>query len=147
MNIKMKCGVAIFAMSCVVSPVAASTCGPLIPGLQAKVDKAIEGRAGSDRWKRESRDAKLDRQPTPFSLAATEGRRGMDFQVALDGHLASLDTPVPQRDHQGGTEHLVIVDDHDLAFRRPLGGGHLALTHRNVPATRTARTEVSRCRP
>jgi hypothetical protein len=84
MNIKMKLGVAIFVLSCVVSPVSASTCARAIAGAQAKVDAAIDKRAGADRAKRESLDAKLGRQPTPFSLAATEGEPGEDLQLALD---------------------------------------------------------------
>ena len=84
MNIKMKCGVAILALSCVVSPVSASTCARAIVSAQSRVDAAIEKRAGADKSKRESRAAKLDRQPTPFSLAATEGEPGANLQGALD---------------------------------------------------------------
>jgi hypothetical protein len=80
----VKCGVAIVALLCVASPTYASSCAPSIAGVQAKVDAAIERRAGSGKWKRESRDATLNRQPTPFSLAATEGERGADLQVALE---------------------------------------------------------------
>lgn len=84
MNIKVKFGVAIFALSCVVSPVSASTCARAIVSAQSRVDGAIEKRAGADRARRESLDAKLGRQPSPFSLAATEGEPGTNLQGALD---------------------------------------------------------------
>jgi hypothetical protein len=48
------------------------------------VDAAIEKRAGSDRWKPESLAATRNYQPTPRSLAATEGYHGQDLEVALD---------------------------------------------------------------
>jgi hypothetical protein len=84
MTNSMKLSFAIFALLCVATPSHADSCGPSIAGVQAKVDAAIEKRAGSDRWKHESRDATLGHQPTPFSLAATEGERGEDLEVALE---------------------------------------------------------------
>jgi hypothetical protein len=80
----VKCNAVVFALLCVTSPTYAESCGPSITSVQAKVDAAIERRAGADKWKHESRDATLNRQPTPFSLAATEGERGSDLQVALE---------------------------------------------------------------
>lgn len=84
MTNSIKCGFAVFTLLCVTSPSYADSCGPLIAGVQAKVDAAIERRAGHDRSKHESLDATLSRQPTPFSLAATEGERGADLEVALE---------------------------------------------------------------
>ena len=84
MTITMKCKIAILTLLCAASPAYASTCAPVIAGVQAKVDSAIERGASADGWRREGLDAKLGRQPTPFSLAGTEGKRGIDLQVALD---------------------------------------------------------------
>jgi hypothetical protein len=80
----MKCSVALFALLCFASPTYAGSCAPSIARVQGQVDATIAKRAGADRWKHESVDATLGRQPTPFSLAATEGKRGSDLQVALD---------------------------------------------------------------
>jgi hypothetical protein len=80
----MKCCAVLFALLCFASPACANSCAPSIAGVQTKVDAAIERRAGADKWKNESRDATLGRQPTPFSLAATEGERGSDLQAALE---------------------------------------------------------------
>ena len=77
-------GFAALAWLSAVSPIYASSCAPSIARLQAKVDAAIERRAGKDSWKPESLDATRNYQPTPFSLAATEGSRGRDFEAALD---------------------------------------------------------------
>ena len=84
MKSSVKCGIAIAALLCVASPTYAGSCAPSIASVQAKVDAAIEKRAGADKWKRESRDAKLSHQPTPFSLAATEGERGSELKAALE---------------------------------------------------------------
>jgi hypothetical protein len=84
MTNSVKCGFATLALLFVTSPSYAGSCEPLIAGVQAKVDAAIERHAGDDRWMHESLDATLGRQPTPFSLAATEGERGADLEVALD---------------------------------------------------------------
>jgi hypothetical protein len=80
----VKLGLAIVALLCVASPGHAASCGSSIAGVQARVDAAIEKRAGADPWKRESRDATLRHQPTPFSLAATEGERGTRLEAALE---------------------------------------------------------------
>ena len=80
----MRYNIAVITLLCIASPTYAGSCAPSIAGVQAKVDAAIERRAGADKWKHESRDATLNRQPTPFSLAATEGERGSYLQVALE---------------------------------------------------------------
>ncbi len=84
MTTTVKCSFAILALLCVASPAYAGPCAPSIARVQAKVDAAIEKRAGADGWKRESLDATRNYQPTPHSLAATEGYRGQDLEVALD---------------------------------------------------------------
>ncbi|WP_083841476.1 hypothetical protein [Bradyrhizobium sp. STM 3843] len=66
------------------SPAQAGACEPSIASVQAQVDAAIEQSAGSDQWKPESLDALRGHQPTPRSLAQTEGRNGADLQLALD---------------------------------------------------------------
>lgn len=62
----------------------AGPCTHSIVRVQARVDAAIGKRADSDSWRRESLSATRNYQPTPFSLAATEGHRGQDLEVALD---------------------------------------------------------------
>jgi hypothetical protein len=84
MTTTVKCSFAILALLCAASPAYAGPCAPSIARVQAKVDAAIEKRAGADGWKRESLDATRNYQPTPHSLAATEGYRGQDLEVALD---------------------------------------------------------------
>jgi hypothetical protein len=84
MTTTMKCSLAILALLCATSPTYAGPCAPSIVRVQAMVDAAIEKRAGSDRWKPESLAATRNYQPTPRSLAATEGYHGQDLEVALD---------------------------------------------------------------
>jgi hypothetical protein len=84
MTTAVRWGFTVLSWLCVVSPIHATSCAPSIASLQAKVDAVIESRAGKDGWKRESLAATRNYQPTPFSLAATEGSRGRDFEVALD---------------------------------------------------------------
>jgi hypothetical protein len=84
MGTTVRLNFAVLAWLCAVSPIHAASCAPSIATLQAKVDAAIERNAGKDGWKPESLDATRSYQPTPFSLAATEGSRGRDFKVALD---------------------------------------------------------------
>jgi hypothetical protein len=84
MTNSVKYGFAALVLLFVTSPSYADSCEPLIAGVQAKVDAAIERHAGDDRWRHEGLDATLGRQPTPFSLAATEGERGADLEVALE---------------------------------------------------------------
>ena len=76
MTTTLKCSFAIFALLCAASPAYAGPCAPSIARVQAKIDAAIEKRAGADGWKHESVDATRNYQPTPWSLAATEGQRG-----------------------------------------------------------------------
>jgi hypothetical protein len=80
----VKFSAAIFSLLCAASPAYASSCAPSIARLQGQVDAAIDKRAGADGWRPQSVDATLGRQPTPFSLAGTEGKGGTDLQVALD---------------------------------------------------------------
>jgi hypothetical protein len=84
MTNSVKYGYAALALLFATSPSYADSCEPLIAGVQAKVDAAIERHAGDDRWRHEGLDATLSRQPSPFSLAATEGERGADLEVALE---------------------------------------------------------------
>jgi hypothetical protein len=84
MTNSIKCVFAALALLFVTSPSYADSCEPLIASVQAKVDAAIERNAGNDRWKHESLSATLSHQPTPFSLAATEGERGTNLEVALE---------------------------------------------------------------
>jgi hypothetical protein len=79
-----KCYAVIFTFMCAASPAYAASCAQSIVRVQAQVDAAIEKRAGSDGWKHESLSATRGHQPTPRSLAATEGYHGQDFEVALD---------------------------------------------------------------
>lgn len=62
----------------------ASPCAPSIARVQAQIDAAIERQAGTDGWKSESLDALRGYQPTPRSLAATEGSHRRGFEQALD---------------------------------------------------------------
>lgn len=66
------------------SPVHAGPCAQTIARVQAEVSTAIESRLGSAGWKPESLSAMRSYQPTPRSLAATEGREGARFEFALD---------------------------------------------------------------
>jgi hypothetical protein len=83
MTTTLKCSVACFALLCAASPTYASSCAASVERVQAKLDAAIEKRAGSDGWKRESLSATRNHQPTPRSIAATEGYHGQDLEVAL----------------------------------------------------------------
>jgi hypothetical protein len=83
MTTTVKCGV-ILTLLCVVSPTYAGSCTLSAARLQAKVEAAIEKRAGKASSKPESLDATLNYQPNPFSLAATEDYRGRDLEKALD---------------------------------------------------------------
>jgi alkylhydroperoxidase family enzyme len=62
----------------------AGPCTQTIASVQAQVDAAIENRAGSDGWKPESLHALRNYQPTPRSLAASEGSSGRLFEYVLD---------------------------------------------------------------
>lgn len=115
MTSSVKCCVAVAVLLSVASSAHAGSCARSIVGVQAKVDAAVERRAGADKWKREGRDATLGRQPTPFSLAETEGRRGSDLQVALE----SLDR-ARAADRVGD----VAVCEHELATARAVVRRH-----------------------
>lgn len=62
----------------------AGPCSQSILKAQARVDAAIEAHAGADSWKPESLGALRGHQPTPHSLALTEGNNGTELQIALD---------------------------------------------------------------
>jgi hypothetical protein len=62
----------------------AGPCTQTIASVQAQVNAAIENRAGSDGWKPQSLRALRSYQPTPRSLAASEGSRGRVFEHVLD---------------------------------------------------------------
>lgn len=62
----------------------AGPCSRSIAKAQARVDAAIEANAGADGWKPESLLALRGHQPTPGSLARTEGTNGTELQAALD---------------------------------------------------------------
>src|SRR6202012_1037233 len=79
-----KCSIGIVALLCAISPAYATSCGPSIARVQADVDAAIEQRAGSLGWQRESLNATRNYQPTPRSLAAAEGLRGRGLEAALE---------------------------------------------------------------
>jgi hypothetical protein len=78
------CTAAIAALLLIGSPANAGPCTHIIAAVQAQVDAAIENRAGTDGWKRESLNATRSYQPTPRSLAATEGSDGKLFEYVLD---------------------------------------------------------------
>lgn len=84
MNTTLKCYAAIAVLLLAASPAYAGPCTNTIASVQAQVDAAIENRAGSDGWKPESLDALRSYQPTPRSLAASEGTDGAVFEYVLD---------------------------------------------------------------
>jgi hypothetical protein len=66
------------------SPLHAGSCAHSIARVQAQVDAVIENRAGSDSPEPESLSALRGYQPTPYSLAETEGSHGRAYEFALD---------------------------------------------------------------
>ena len=60
----------------------ARSCPETIASVQSQVDSAIEADAVSGGWKPKSLDAQRGYQPTPGTLAASEGRSGLE--EALD---------------------------------------------------------------
>ena len=74
----------ILALLSAASPAYADSCGRSIPRVQAKVDAAIEARAGSGPSRPESVGATLGYQPTPRSLAAAEGGNGRRLEDATN---------------------------------------------------------------
>ena len=75
---------AIVVLLLAVSPALAGPCTNTIASVQAQVDAAIENSGGSGGWKPESLNALPSYQPTPRSLAASEGHNGAIFEYALD---------------------------------------------------------------
>lgn len=65
-------------------PAFAGACKQSIIDLQVRIDAAIERQARTGDWKPESLAALRNNQPTPGSIAATEGRKGVSFQAILD---------------------------------------------------------------
>jgi len=65
------------------APVLAGPCTGSIDELQRRVDSAIENQAASSGWKPESLSATRSRQPTPSSIAASEGPAGKKFKHVL----------------------------------------------------------------
>ena len=65
------------------SKAVAGPCKGSIDELQARVDAAINNQAGAGPWKPESLSATRNRQPTPQSIAASEGAAGKKFQHVL----------------------------------------------------------------
>ena len=72
---------ALIALLLATSPAHAGPCARAIASVQTQVDIAIENSAGSDG---ESLNALHGYQPTPRSLAASEGGDGELFVYALD---------------------------------------------------------------
>ena len=66
-----------------ISAAGASPCSRTIASVQSQIDAAIENDAGLGGWEPESLRALRSYQPTPRSLAATEGRAGRRFEDAL----------------------------------------------------------------
>jgi hypothetical protein len=67
----------------VASPAFAGPCKSSIDELQARVDAAIENQAAAGPWKPESLRALRSDQPTPESMAASEGAAGKKFRGVL----------------------------------------------------------------
>ncbi|MDR3468228.1 MAG: hypothetical protein P4M07_20030 [Xanthobacteraceae bacterium] len=65
-------------------PAAAGPCTRAIERLQARLDAAIDSRAGAGPSMPESLSATRNYQPTPGSIAAAEGAAGRNFRVALN---------------------------------------------------------------
>jgi hypothetical protein len=65
------------------APALAGPCTSSIDELQRRVDAAIENQAASGGWKPESLSATRSRQPTPGSIAASEGAAGKKFKHVL----------------------------------------------------------------
>jgi len=65
------------------APVLAGPCTSSIDELQRRVDSAIENQAASTGWRPESLSATRSRQPTPGSIAASEGAAGKKFKHVL----------------------------------------------------------------
>ena len=66
-----------------IAPAVAGPCTSSIDELQARVDAAIDNQAGSGSWKAESLSATRSHQPTPRSIAASEGAAGEKYKHVL----------------------------------------------------------------
>lgn len=67
----------------VASPAFAGPCKSSIDELQVRVDAAIEHQAAAEPWRPESLGALRSHQPTPQSIAASEGAAGKKFKGVL----------------------------------------------------------------
>jgi hypothetical protein len=65
------------------APALAGPCAKSIDELQAHVDTAIENQAAANPAKRESLSATRSYQPTPYTIAASEGAAGKKFLQVL----------------------------------------------------------------
>ena len=79
----INCCAAIIVLVLAATSARAGPCTHSIARVQAQFDGAIEKQAGADGWKPECPDALRGYQPTPQSLAATEGSYGPGFENAL----------------------------------------------------------------
>jgi hypothetical protein len=77
-------GAAILILLLTIPPSYASPCEDSIARVQAQADAAIEKRAGAGGWQKESLDATRSYQPTPRSIAASEGKYGRRLQRVLN---------------------------------------------------------------
>jgi hypothetical protein len=76
-------GLAAIILLIAASPTLAGPCKGAIDEMQARVDAKIDNKAGAGPWKPESLDAKRSHQPTPGSIAATEGAAGRRYRHVL----------------------------------------------------------------
>jgi hypothetical protein len=76
-------GAAILILLLMIPPGHAGPCEDSIARVQAQADTAIEKRAAAGGWQKESLDATRNYQPTPRSIAATEGKYGRRLQRVL----------------------------------------------------------------
>ena len=80
----LKCYATAAALLVAIPAAHASPCSQTIANVQSQVDSAIETDAVSGGWKPETLYALRGYQPTPGTLAASEGRSGRRFEDALD---------------------------------------------------------------
>jgi hypothetical protein len=76
-------GLATIVLLLAAVPTLAGPCTGSIDELQRRVDAAIENQAASGGWRPESLSATRSRQPTPSSIAASEGAAGKKFKHLL----------------------------------------------------------------
>ena len=77
-------GAAILILLLTILPGHAGPCEDSIARVQAQADAAIEQRAAAGPWQKESLDATRNYQPTPRSIAASEGKYGRRLQRVLN---------------------------------------------------------------